>query len=159
MSPEILIMETSPWIWTPISCSVKLNGEMALWPPIDLSILFIKKYLIIILTLLSDFYTFDFTLSKISLLNVSSNATVFIMDQITKVTSKIVTEGGVNNLKSKKKKTLLRNKAKIANYEIRLLEWSKYFHMVCLIFEISIKLFWNENRIWNGQSWEFGINF
>ena len=83
---------------------------------------FIKKYLIIILTLLSDFYTFDFTLSKISLLNVSSNATVFIMDQITKVTSKIFTEGGVNNLKSKKKKTLLRNKAKIANCESRLLE-------------------------------------
>ena len=56
-----------------------------------------KKTLIIIPTLLSDLYTFDFTL-----LNVSSNATVFIMDRITKVTSKIFTEGGVNNLKSKK---------------------------------------------------------
>ena len=77
-----------------------------------------KKTLIIILTLLSDLYTFDFTLSKISLLNVSSNATVFIMDRITKVTSKIFTEGGVNNLKSKKK-PLLRNKAKIANCESR----------------------------------------
>ena len=80
-----------------------------------------KKTLIIIPTLLSDLYTFDFTLSKISLLNVLSNATVFIMDRITKVTSKIFTEGGVNNLKSKKK-PLLRNKAKIANCEIRLLE-------------------------------------
>ena len=80
-----------------------------------------RKTLIIIPTLLSDLYTFDFTLSKISLLNVSSNATVFIMDQITKVTSKIFTEGGVNNLKSKKK-PLLRNKAKITNCEIRLLE-------------------------------------
>ena len=59
---------------------------------------FIKKTLIIIPTLLSDLYTFDFTL-----LNVSSNATVFIMDRITKVTSKIFTEGGVNNLKRKKK--------------------------------------------------------
>ena len=117
-----------------------------------------KKTLIIIPTLLSDLYTFDFTLSKISLLNVSSNATVFIMDQITKVTSKIFTEGGVNNLKSKKK-PLLRNKAKITNCEIRLLEWSKHFYMVCLIFEISIRLFWNENRIWNGQRWEFGMNF
>ena len=59
-----------------------------------------KKTIIIILMLMRDLYTFDFTLSKISLLNVSSNATVFIMDQITKVTSKIFTEGGVNNLKS-----------------------------------------------------------